>query len=323
MTTITTGRPSSAIEQIKNLTVGYAAFGLRGGAFMSVPQAVHDGDTITVQTAGNIGVRFLGIDTPEISFQLPGRNGFTKLEDARWDAYLTNPFATPFDRPLAPGLLGYLRGRVGRGAAVNHYEHARAAEFELESAVNKDTKILGQEAKDFLFFLVFAHEVMDRYGRLLGYINRYQHDAKLPEPRPRWYNERQLQTGLAMPYFIWPNIDPFLTYGSVVDAVITPGTARDMANKAGALRDAREWVRKARADKKGLFDPSNALRLEPFEVRFLARRTPPDRWVIDLSKNDNALIDPQGYYTIANPEDRLYIPAEYVPLFVERGWRKV
>ena len=31
---------------------------------------------------------------------------------------------------------------------------------------------------------------------------------------------------------------------------------------------------------------------------------------------------PQAYATIANPEDRLYVPSEYVPLFVEAGWRR-
>lgn len=321
MTTSTPGRPTHAIEQIKNLTVGYAAFGPRSGKPMTVRQAVHDGDTITVQAEGNFGVRFLGIDTPEISFQLPGSNEFVSLSDPRWEAYLSDPFATPFDQPLAPGLLAYLRGRVGQRAAANHHEHAQSAEVELESAVTKDMGVLGQTAEDFLFFMAFAHEVMDRYGRLLGYINRYQRDPSLPEPRPLSYNERQLQTGRAMPYFIWPNIDPFRAQGSVLEAVLAPGTAQDVARTVPRLRDAREWVRQARVQKFGLYDPGNALRLEPFEVRLLARRMPPDRWVIDLSKNDDALIEPQGYYTIPNPEDRLFIPAEYVPLFRERGWR--
>jgi hypothetical protein len=44
--------------------------------------------------------------------------------------------------------------------------------------------------------------------------------------------------------------------------------------------------------------------------------------VIDLSKNDDVLIKPQEYYTIPNVEDRLFIPEEYVPLFVEAGWKK-
>jgi len=49
---------------------------------------------------------------------------------------------------------------------------------------------------------------------------------------------------------------------------------------------------------------------------------PPDRWVIDMSSDDNLLIRPQGYYRIKNAEDRLFIPPEYVPLFVEAGWHR-
>jgi hypothetical protein len=60
----------------------------------------------------------------------------------------------------------------------------------------------------------------------------------------------------------------------------------------------------------------------PFELRYLARRTAPERWVIDLGGNDDTLIPPQGYFQVANPEDRLFVPAEYVPLFVEAGWQR-
>jgi hypothetical protein len=64
------------------------------------------------------------------------------------------------------------------------------------------------------------------------------------------------------------------------------------------------------------------LRLEAFEIRYLARRQPPDRWVIDLSRRDDILLRPQEYHTVPNPEDRLFVPPEHVPLFVEAGWRR-
>ncbi len=54
----------------------------------------------------------------------------------------------------------------------------------------------------------------------------------------------------------------------------------------------------------------------------MVRRRPPDRWVVDLSKNDDILVEPQEYYTIANVEDRLFIPDEYAPLFEKTGWRR-
>jgi len=44
--------------------------------------------------------------------------------------------------------------------------------------------------------------------------------------------------------------------------------------------------------------------------------------VIDLGRNDDSLVPPQEYYAVQNPEDRLFIPEEYVPLFVEKGWKR-
>jgi hypothetical protein len=41
-----------------------------------------------------------------------------------------------------------------------------------------------------------------------------------------------------------------------------------------------------------------------------------------LSKNDNLLIHPERYFQVPNPEDRLYVPEEFVPLFIETGWER-
>lgn len=89
------------------------------------------------------------------------------------------------------------------------------------------------------------------------------------------------------------------------------------------LDDARSWVRQARDQKLGIWDSNKPLRLQPSELRFLARRSPPDRWVIDLSAGDDQLHQPQLYYCIRNPEDRLFVPEQYVPLFKEKGWKTV
>jgi hypothetical protein len=62
------------------------------------------------------------------------------------------------------------------------------------------------------------------------------------------------------------------------------------------------------------------LRLLPFELRYLSSRKPPHRWVIDLSANDAKLLAPELYYTIENPEDRLFVPDEYRELFESAGW---
>jgi hypothetical protein len=131
-----------------------------------------------------------------------------------------------------------------------------------------------------------------------------------------------LQAGVISPYFIWPNIDPFREKRPLVNAVIEPNKAKEEADRDKVLRKAREGAQKARRKGKGIFNPEDPLQLEPFEVRFLGDQRRPTRWVIDLSKSDDLLIRPQKYYTIKNQEDRLYIPEEYVSLFVERGWER-
>lgn len=95
---------SKAITQLPSgLTIGFAALGYRAGVTGSVRHQVHDGDTITVRTDGNFGVRFLGVDAPEISFMLPGKTTFTSMSNMAWEAYLSDPFAqgnVAFNPPL-------------------------------------------------------------------------------------------------------------------------------------------------------------------------------------------------------------------------------
>jgi hypothetical protein len=67
--------------------------------------------------------------------------------------------------------------------------------------------------------------------------------------------------------------------------------------------------------------PADPLRVYPFELRFLSRRKPPDRWVIDLSAGDDLLRQPQTYHEIPNAEDSLFVAEEYVALSESKGWR--
>ncbi|MDH4220504.1 MAG: hypothetical protein OEW23_17235 [Candidatus Aminicenantes bacterium] len=308
-----------AIEQLKSgLIVGHAGLGFRSGVIGSVRQQVHDGDTINVRALGNFGVRFLGVDAPEISFKLPGEEGFTGLSNIKWERYLSDPFTHwPRESRLDKDLIDYLKAKIKPGVGMNQYRHATQAEDELEKEVSSDLEDLGQSEEEFQFFMAFAYEIMDRYGRLLCFINRYQPKKK----RPLSYNERLLQAGMISPYFIWPNINPFREKKSLVNAVIEPRKAKEEADRDKLLRKAREGVQRARRKERGLFNPDDPLQLEPFEVRFLGDQRRPTRWVIDLSKNDDVLIKPQKYYTVKNQEDRLYVPEEYVSLFVEKGWR--
>jgi endonuclease YncB( thermonuclease family) len=201
-----------AIEQLRTgLRIGHATLGAFGQGVGSPKQQVHDGDTVTVEAKGNLGVRLLGVDAPEVSFTIRGQEGFITLSDPRWETILSDPFDSQlpgFDPPIDPRLRAHLRRRVGPGSAANHAQHAEEAHRALERQVEGDLQALEQPKESFEFFMAFGAEVMDRYGRLLGYVNRHQPDPETPEPRPLTYNERLLQAGMVSPYFIWPNVNP-------------------------------------------------------------------------------------------------------------------
>jgi hypothetical protein len=291
------------------------------GQPQSLQASISDGDTVGVHLEGSVSVRFLGIDSPEKSIDLAVTQGGNNLDSEQWDSYLTDPFLPlfgPFE--LEDDLVAHLRTRIGPGAGVNHRFHANNAETALIAMVQSDMNALGQNPNTFGYFIAFSFEVFDSNGRFLAFINRNQPDANNPGPRPPPYNERMLQQGAALPYFIWPNIDPFREV-SLLDAVIAPRTANQVAQATSALRRTRDFVRQARVDGSGVFNPANPLRFEAFEIRYLGRREPPSRAVIDLSRNDDVILRPQSYFHIPNPEDRLFIPPAFVPLFVSRGWR--
>jgi endonuclease YncB( thermonuclease family) len=319
---------AKAIEEFElsgggKLTVGHFGLGMHGDSVGSVKQQVHDGDTINVRAKGNFGVRFLGVDAPETSYRLPdGGRQFISIANAKWETFLTDPFADPdgadFAKTLSPELVRHLKASLGAGVASNHARHAVAAQRELESQIEGDIAELGQIPETFEFFLAFSAEITDRFGRLLAYINREQKAT----PRPLDYNTRLLKAGLISPYFIWPNINPFRKAPSLKAAVLQPSSANTIAQNDSVLREARTFVQTARQAQIGIFDDQDPLELQPFELRFLGDRRPPARWVIDLSKNDDVLIPPQNYHTIPNIEDRLFIPDDYLALFLEAGWRQ-
>lgn len=306
----------------KGYTVGRAGLGIRRNRQGDVAHVVHDGDTVVARAVDNLGIRLLAADAPERSFPLPGTElPFVDIGDERWRTVLTDPFAPrygPFDPPLEPDLVRELESRSGPGAAANHARYAEAALEALTSEVSADQQTLGKTDEEFLFFLAFGYEVVDRYGRLLCYLHPDQ-----PE-EAEWkdaYNERLLRAGAVVPYFIWPNIDPFLGSDTIEDVVPPPGRAPELVRKARKLRQARSWARNARTKGLGIYAREDRLAIMPFELRFIARRQPPDRWVIDLSSDSDELVPPQRYYRVANPEDRLFVPAEFVPLFTYVGWR--
>ena len=141
------------------------------------------------------------------------------------------------------------------------------------------------------------------------------------------YNTRQLADGAALPYFIWPNVDPFRRATLISESVFPPAELRQRARDSRTLNRARNAVRAARQARVPgtLFDPQQPLRLAAFELRFLADKRPPHRPVIDLAAANAAepiMWPAEAYFVVPNPEDRLHLPPEYVPLFRQNLWRE-
>jgi hypothetical protein len=321
---------AKAIEQLPNgQMIGHAALGLRAnGTRDTVKQAVHDGDTVVADPEGNLDTRLLGVDAPEASFNLPNQppKKFFPISSQEWVTFLNDPFAAglpAFDPPLPPLLVADLQARTGPTCAANHAHHATAATTAHEQFIENDRVQNNETLDSFRFFIAFAGDILDRYGRLLGFFNI---DKQAP-PRPLSYNERLLAAGAVTPYFIWPNVNPFRRQPTLVEAV--PVAGQPITDPS--LDRARKSVKDARAAHAGIFETADPLQLLPFELRYLARTTKrgaqdfrpgPDRWVIDLSAGDDKLLPPHQYIEVPLPEDRLFIPSEYTPLFVELGWKK-
>lgn len=312
------------------------------GTEVSVAQAVADGDTIHVLAGGESGsVRMLGVDTPETKFYLPDSRGrrnrpFHSTGGQRWVEYLTGPLAAeagPFFRAdgsqgtarevLGPGLQASLAQRVGPGCATNHRFHAERAHRGLEALVKADYDERQAQGVPFRFFLAFSFESRDRYGRRLAFIHRQ--DTPAEQARRTSYNTSILRLGLALPYFIWPNIEPFRSQDTLESAVPRPGEVGLWLANAPKLEEARRSVRQARNRAVGVFEAApgiGKLWLLPFELRYLADRRAPDRFVLDLSEGNRAtqIYSPTRYYRIRWPENRLFINREHLPLFQARGW---
>ncbi len=288
----------------------------------SPKQITHDGDTIKVYDAGNLGVRFLGMDTPESSFPIQdsGSSRFYQTDAGEWIEYLDNPEAK---WPQMKQVLGeelsqnFLQRLSGANPAQNHHQLAKATEDHLENIIIDDMQHFGYDQNSMKFFLPFAYEIMDSFGRLLCYVNT--HVENRDERRPD-YNYRMLEAGATLPYFIWPNVNPFRKESSLVAALFdNPGKFRENLQKDNTLQKARELVKNARSKELLLFQAGNELILEAFELRYLGRKKAHSRWFINIESGDYLLHHPLSYLHFL-PEDRLFIPDHFVPLFESKGW---
>ena len=320
---------NEAIVRWGNLTRGFATFARREFDPVSVRSAVHDGDTIKVQLLGNFSIRFLGIDTPEMTFQYPN---IGSADDGKWltvdkfKTYLTDPFSNnypssdAFKTSLGAGLVTHLHTMLGPNCAQDHRQKAEDAEDALEQMIIDEYIHRAKAGKHYSFFMAFSHEILDGYGRLLCYLNRNNTKSERDQNRFKYiYNERMLENGMAFPYFFWPNVTPFFMPGKAIkDSIPKAADLQNfMVNNAGRLNKARNDVANARANGLGVW---NTKILAPHELRYLARRNPPNRWILDLNTCSSQLIEPTKYYAIQNPEDRLFIDEHYLPLFLQKGY---
>jgi hypothetical protein len=299
-----------------------AVMGIRrrsNGTVQTLDEAVPDGDTTGTQLDGTGSARFLGVDTPEKSFEQP-LGGAQNLDGPLWEQYLTNPFANGFPVPsLEPELAAHLQPRFGSGAAANHYRHAVAASDALKQLIQSDVAALGQTAEQFRYFLSFSYEVFDRYGRFLAFVNRNQPNPTVPSPRPRSYNERQLERGVRCRTSSGPTSTRFARPRQCQTPCHLLARRMCWPKPVDLNAGARCGQERARHGL-GVFDPADPLRFEAFEIRYLGRGEVPTRAVIDLQERYGHLAGPE-LLQIPHTEDRLFVPAEFTPLFAAKGWR--
>jgi hypothetical protein len=94
-----------------------------------------------------------------------------------------------------------------------------------------------------------------------------------------------------------------------------------------SLDRARRDVQAARQAGKGIFGTTGnqvPLTLLPFELRYLAGRRAPDRYLLDLSlagtSSAGIILRPTAYHNVQNLEDRLFIDQDDLCLFLNRGY---
>ena len=301
---------------------GTFQMGLYGEGFGSVAQNVHDGDTVNISSNANFAIRFLAIDTPEISYREPGGDRFLPSNHEVFVDLLKAPFSKPGSTTgFSSALVSHIQARGSATAAENHNQKAKAAEDKLEELIQGDIDDVGAGKDSFQFFLAFAYEALDHFGRLLAYVYPDQADVPKAE-RKESYNQRILEAGLSSPYFIFPNVDPFRARGSLIDAAFDAVSPQNILSKAPKLRNARNAVKAARSANIGLFAAEDPLQFDAFELRYLARGTPPLRWIINLAGDERVLFHPQTYHKIPKAEDRLWVPDAFVPLFESSGWKR-
>jgi endonuclease YncB( thermonuclease family) len=326
------------------------------GRYATAGEAVSDGDTINAATEGLLQVRFCSIDTPEMGLtvfknDVFGQSGYRPTE--KFEEYLIDPFdkkyanSDDFSKALGENFIHeYLGRKLHENTAINHKIYAEKAREELRKLIEDDIRLSAQFGKDYYRFQIeFPYEVLDRYGRFLGWVKRFEYEERFAKGIIP-YNDSMVEKGMAFPYLIWPSLSTSKRDYNLQQLVPSKDDFKELIVEDDRIKTIRLLAEKARKKKLGIFGLKNSDELLlPFELRFLVERNygttddlpvssithedsndrshkkPLFRYVINLSKSDNpVLMKPNQYYKIKNYEDRLFIPPEYVPLFREKGY---
>jgi endonuclease YncB( thermonuclease family) len=350
------------------------------GRMATAGESVIDGDTIQTAKEGLIDIRFCGVDAAERGITLDKKEynfifnvqgdaqnktqDLTYVQTSDLSEYFSNPFDTQkysdtndFIEALGEEIVNnYLKRILNERTAKNHAYHADRARTELMNLVENDIRRSIKASDRFQLYVEFPFEVIDAYGRFLGWVY-YEKDKPFMKNskkiRPALsYNEKLLRMGYAIPYFIWPNVSPLGETNMNLSVMQSLPYAKDFKKCIEAdtiLNETRNYVRKARESKLGIFEEGNELMLLPFEFRYLldrytgkgptskpitcdnnnpddansgkASKKPIHRYVLNLNNLDVPTLEPPEYYYKIPLEDRLFVDEQYVPLFSAKGYR--
>lgn len=169
--------------------------------------SISDGDTPEVK----MGVRMLGIDTPELHF--PG----TGSPDRQDPVLVKLPSMTTFQN-LPKELRDYLEPRL-EGAGTRQKKWSLLAKAELEKIVEEGLRVEGKKQRRKLF-LACGEEVIDCYGRILAYAGPYMtKEERVKLGQPETFNLRMLKAGLAVSNIHGTNLPKDEDIKLVIEAV--------------------------------------------------------------------------------------------------------
>ncbi len=283
-----------------------------GDLIRPIEGSVKDGDTLAMKSE----IRLVGIDTPETKFSLKETAKFDNL------IILSNPKIKSFLRRVSPALRDYLKPKIENNdgnVGTNQLKCGKQATAAFTSIV---TKIMHHNATNLI--LMTSVEVTDRYGRLIGYVNRKKAKKTgevLAESLSfeKSFNLRMLETGYAFMYLIYPNLvvekEEESRNISITDAAASAAESRIPDIEKPLIKAIVKNFKKAVSSGKGLFPLKDASKsdvfLDPFEFRYLARIF--DAWSSNSKGPDRLCADmvsgklyPADKYFEVPKENRLF-----------------